>query len=183
MLKHIASAAAAVALLTAAGTAAAAPTQTAPIFNVDPVDGNYYTATYANDSVTGTFSDTYTFTGLTDGVGVATISASWVAAATDPITFTSVTLNGINLDLTVTKNSHGKSTGVTGATPDNVSIPAGTPLTVVVTGKVNGTSSRAYNGTITFTPNPAPAPLAAGLPLLLAGGVLAMRKTRRTVAA
>jgi hypothetical protein len=163
---------AALALLSAASAAFASQSQTTPVLQPD---GSYF-AQFTDNSVSGAFTDTFTFPSLTNGSGDATLSATWKSSATPAIVFTSVTLNGIALDLLAF------STGVLGITPTDVNIPAGQPLVLKVSGTADPVRHLGFNGNIYFTPNPAPAPLAAGLPLLLTAGALFMRRRRAETA-
>jgi hypothetical protein len=113
------------------------------------------------------FSDDYQW-----DFGVAgTVDAALVSIlARSNVTFTSIVWDGVDLISAQTSAAGGLEF-------DNLSVHTGIN-TLKLVGNATGTGTTgAYAGTIDFLP--APAPLAAGLPLLLTGGVLAMRKRRR----
>jgi LPXTG-motif cell wall-anchored protein len=166
MFKPVLAAFAATALL-ASGTAALAETYTAPTAAVltpdEAVSGILH---YVPKNAT--FTDTYTF----DFTGGGTAAAGvYKLTPNNGVTFTSVTWDGAALDLADAQTDAGANLG---------SVVAGHTYTLVVKGvNTNTKSQAAYSGFVSYSP--APAPLAAGLPLLLAGGALVARKRRKAV--
>lgn len=123
-------------------------------------------------TATGTFQDTYNFTGISGEFNVNSVLSTLMGAARHDIDFTSITLNGQPFSLTsisVLGNPDGRET----ATFADTTFSGGS-LTLVVngtfTGGVGSTSPvGSYSGTVNVTAVPEPqsyAMFAAGILLL-----------------
>ncbi|WP_338769789.1 FxDxF family PEP-CTERM protein [Massilia sp. METH4] len=151
----------AAALLPAFGSALAAD------YTIDLIGGpNVYSASLGASHLAGSFTDTFTFTGFS---GEGTVFGSLINTATSvsDLSFTSITLNGVNVD-----------SGDIG--PLSIAAILGQevsgPLTLVVSGTVTGNAA-SYGGDFNVT-SPIPEPATYGM---LAGGlgVLAFAARRR----
>lgn len=116
------------------------------------------------------FSDTYSWDfGVTGSLDSALISLS----SRSTVTFTSILWNGIE------QLTGGPVSAKDGVEFAGLAVNQGVN-TLKVSGEATGTGPYgAYAGTIDFAP--APAPLAAGLPLLLGAGFVALRSRRRAM--
>jgi hypothetical protein len=148
-----------------------------PNFTATPgPDGTFAGAFFNTGIAAGTFSDTFTFTLPTNGVGSGTVttSASTRFSAND-LDFTSVFVNGIAADITRTSGGLFEV-----AFTNNIPIIANQLNSIVVNGVSRG--GGAYGGQATFIPAvPEPASWALMIGGFgLVGGAMRRRSLRAT---
>lgn len=161
-------------LIAVATIALASGSSTAATYDVALTgNGNAKSASISSVlTTTGTFQDTYNFTGISGEFNVNSVLSTLMGAARHDIDFTSITLNGQPFSLTsisVLGNPDGRET----ATFADTTFSGGS-LTLVVngtfTGGVGSTSPvGSYSGTVNVTAVPEPqsyAMFAAGILLL-----------------
>lgn len=179
MKKLILTAVAAAAAFAVAPAASATtfPFGTAP-FTGTPGPNGTFSASFGNSGIaSGNFSDSFTFTLPTSGLGSGTVSTSAsVLGSPNDLDLTSVTIN--NMAATLTKLSDGLFEV---AFANMVPITAGQLNTLTVTGVSRG--SGAYGGQLSFIPNAAAVPEPAAWAMMIFGmGAVgfAMRRSRKS---
>ncbi|MBB3693287.1 FxDxF family PEP-CTERM protein [Sphingomonas sp. BK580] len=180
MRSVVAIAVAAAAVIGAAAPAAAA---TYPVgsdnFKATPGAGGTFAGAFqVTGLAAGVFSDTFTFTLPTNGLGSGTVSTSVTdLGSVNDLDFTSVTINDIAASITKTAGGAFEVAFV-----NSVPIVAGQLNRLVVTGVSRGNG--AYGGQATFTPISSAVPEPATWAMMIMGfGVVgyAMRRRRTAV--
>jgi len=178
MKKMILTAAAAAAAFAVAPAASATtfPFGTAPFTGSAGPNGTF-AANFGNSGIaSGAFSDSFTFTLPTNGLGSGTVSTSAsIFGSPNDLDFTSVTIN--NMAATLTKLNDGLFEV---AFANMVPITAGQLNTLTVTGFSRGNG--AYGGQLSFIPTAAAVPEPAAWAMMILGmGVVgfAMRRSRK----
>jgi hypothetical protein len=155
-----------------AGVASAASAAIIPItFSAVGSDGSF-SGTFGDRGIAGpTFTDTFTFT-LPTGLASTTVTSTLQSLGTD-VNFTSVTLNGTQFNIGATGQNEFRFL-------DNLPVTSG-PQTLVLSGTSGGNGS--FDGVLAFAPRAVPEPASWMLMILGFGGLGAVLRRRRTVAA
>jgi len=148
-----------------------------PPFTGGPGPNGTFSATFGNSGIaSGNFSDSFTFTLPTNGLGSGTVTTSAsIFASPNDLDFTSVTIN--NMAATLTKLNGGLYEV---AFANMVPITAGQLNTLTVTGLSRGNG--AYGGQLSFIPNAAAVPEPAAWAMMILGVSMvgfAMRRSRK----
>jgi len=173
----------AVAAAAVVGAAAPAAAATFPVgssnFTATAGAGGTFAGAFKNQGIgSGTFSDVFTFTLPTNGLGSGTVTTSVTdLGSVNDLDFTSVTINDIAAQITKTAGGAFEVAFI-----NNVPIIAGQLNRLVVNGVSRGNG--AYGGQATFTPVTSAVPEPATWAMMIMGfGVVgyAMRRRRTTV--
>lgn len=167
MNKYLLSAAVAVAAFSFAPAAFAAQSIS---FSPPAADGSI-SGTFQNEGINaGSFSDSFSFSYPSAGLGGATISSIFSVNQNNNVDFTSVTLNGTALNIGVTGDVEFRFL-------NNLPVPAGLQ-SLLVTGTSGGNGS--YAGTLSFGAVPEPATW--GMLIIGFGGIgMAMRRRQKSL--
>ena len=150
-----------------------------PNFTGSPGPNGTFSGTFGNSGITvGNFSDSFTFTLPTNGLGSGTVTTSAsILASPNDLDFTSVTINNMMASLTKL-NGDLYEVAFAGGVP----ITGGVLNTITVTGVSRGNG--AYGGQLSFIPSAAAVPEPAAWAMMILGmGIVgfAMRRRQKNV--
>ncbi|MBB6505337.1 hypothetical protein F4693_002325 [Sphingomonas endophytica] len=146
-----------------------------PNFTATPGAGGTFAGAFKNQGIAaGAFSDTFTFTLPTSGLGSGTVTTSVTdLLSVNDLDLTSVLINGFAADITRTAGGAFEVAFI-----NNVPIVAGQLNRLVVNGLSRGNG--AYGGQATFTPVTSAVPEAATWAMMIMGfGVVGFAMRRR----